>query len=91
MLDTYPATDILLNTDIIRVKGHVRFHKGDKVMVTTSFYGGQQKGIIVDGPFFDRLLHKTFYVVRITSRQKIYGGYDCGSIVNVSDFCTHSR
>lgn len=84
MLETMPANDILLNTDIVRLAEHPTdmVRKGSKVTVITAFYGGRQKGIVVDGPFFDRLLHNTFYDVRITSRRPIYGGAQCGEIVS---------
>ena len=67
------------------------FHSGDKVSAITSFYGGRQKAIIIDGPFYDRFMSRTFYKVRITSHIKIYGGYDRGTITTVSNHSLSAR
>jgi hypothetical protein len=94
MFGTLPIapSDILLNTDVVLVtEGFIRYHKGDKVMVTTSFYGGEQKGIVVSGPWFDRFFHRTTYEVRITSRRRIYGGNNFGDLVSKTEVCLRNR
>jgi len=67
------------------------FKPGDKVSAITSFYGGRQKAIILDGPFYDHFMSRTFYQVRITSHVKIYGGYDRGTITDVSNHSLSAR